>query len=172
MKKLAGNLVSLSAKMSYSAGFIALAMLLALTGLVTLEVILRYGFRISTYLAEEYSLYLLVGLVYLATAHALQADRHIKIDVISRRFSARYRLWGDKFVAVLNLSISVLLSWRAWFYVLESYRLGRVSSTVTSTPLYIPALAMSLGFTMLAVQAGAEITRLFISKDRQTARKQ
>lgn len=138
----------------------------AIVVLVTLEVILRYLFNTSTMLADEFSTYLFVGLLYFGSAYALQKDRHIKINIFVSRLSPRYRHSFSRFVAVLNMTVTILLSWRGWNLAVSAFQHNTLAATVMATPLFIPMLIVPLGLTILAIQAVAEVVRVLVVPGR------
>ncbi len=84
MKTAANRWLAIIDRISFFGSYLTgVVFLSAIVVLVTLEVILRYLFNTSTMLADEFSTYLFVGLLYFGAAYALQKDRHIKINIIA-----------------------------------------------------------------------------------------
>lgn len=133
---------------------LALVVIVALT---TLEVILRYIFQTSTLLADEYSLYLFMAVLYLGAGYTLRTKRHIKVDIFTRHLSGTPKAALVRLVAVLNLPLFAVLSWRGWNIAIDAYKSDLLASTNMATPLYLPMLVIPIGFTVLALQALADV---------------
>jgi len=144
--------------------------LAAIVVLVTLEVILRYVFNTSTLLADEYSAYFFVGLLYFGASYTLREGRHIRITAVTSHLRTRLRHHLYRGWVWVNLPVIGLLAWRGWHYVLESYRWETVSATVVTTPMWIPRLLVALGLTVMALQALAEVLKLFVAPDQTEER--
>ena len=46
-----------------------------------------------------------------------------------------------------------IVAWRLWVMVLQSYELGATTNTYPLTPLWIPQMFVSIGFSMLGLTA-------------------
>jgi TRAP-type transport system small permease protein len=65
---------------------IVVTMFSVMTGLVALQVVLRFIFQTGFSWAEEVSRYLFVWIIYLAVSYATRNNRHIKLSVILAAF--------------------------------------------------------------------------------------
>jgi TRAP-type C4-dicarboxylate transport system permease small subunit len=164
MKRVtARRAVTIIERVSYIGGlWPGILFLAAIVILITLEVILRYVFSTSTLLADEYSAYFFVGLLYFGASYTLREGRHIRITAITVRVRTKLRHLFYRGWTWINLPVVCLLAWRGWHYVIESYRLETVSATVVTTPMWIPRLLVALGLTVMALQAVAEVIKLFV----------
>lgn len=129
---------------------------LAMVSLICIDVIMRASIGRSTLIAGEVSGYMLVALVMLSLAHAERMQRHVDIDLLTRRFPQRFREWLK--LVMLVGSIAYLL----WFIsatvspVIHNYVQGVRSVTGLATPMWIPYLFVPLGAGMLLVELVAE----------------
>jgi C4-dicarboxylate transporter DctQ subunit len=80
-----------------------------LTILVPIEVFLRYFFGKSLYITEEFTRYLMVWVVFLASSLALKEDSHISIGILVNRFHNRSRSWVNLIAQLLLLTFLVFL---------------------------------------------------------------
>lgn len=129
----------------------ALALVL-MTLLITIEVIGRNFFSVSTLVSDEMAGYLLVALTFLGLAATLRQGGLIRVDVYRRRLRGRGRRVLDVILYVLASVYTAVLVWYAWRFVLESYRFKTTSIYFTATPLWIPHGLMALGASLLLLE--------------------
>jgi C4-dicarboxylate transporter DctQ subunit len=114
-----------------------------LTILVPVEVFLRYLFGKSLYITEEFTRYLMVWVVFLASSLAVREDSHISIGILVNRFSGRTRSW-------LNLIAQVLLVIFLIFLIIEGIiALGFQMDQI------IPSLGLPIFWFYLAIPVGS-----------------
>ncbi len=125
------------------------AALIIAVALNFVNVIGRYGFGGGVFAADELQTYILVYLAFLGAALASWRGVHLRMDVLAQRLPARMQkilLWCE---LVLVVALSALVTWVAWRYVAEMYALGARSQTA-QLPMWIPHLALLLGFGLMA----------------------
>ena len=125
--------------------------------LVTVEVIGRSFFNVSTLIADEMGSYLLVTLTFLGLAPTLRDGGFIRIDVYLARARGRPRAVLDACIVVLAIGYIVTLDWYLWGLAANSYRLGTTSIQVARTPLWIPQGIMAVGGTLLLAELLARL---------------
>ena len=113
-----------------------------LTVLVPAEVVLRYGFGKSLYITEEFTRYLMVWVVFLASSLAIRDDSHISIGILVNRFGSRTRSW-------LNLISQILLLVFLIFLIIE----GIIALSFQMDQI-IPSLGVPIFWFYLAIPAG------------------
>ncbi|MAT84708.1 MAG: C4-dicarboxylate ABC transporter permease [Gammaproteobacteria bacterium] len=136
---------------------------LVLLGIIVLNVLLRYAFGEGRIEFEEiqwhlYSIGFLLGMSY-----AVQADTHIRVDVIHERLSPRAQAWIELYGIVLLLLpfIALVLIFSVPF-VLQSYAVGEVSQAPGGLPLrWAIKAVMPLGFALLLLAALSRLTRVW-----------
>jgi C4-dicarboxylate transporter DctQ subunit len=114
-----------------------------LTIIVPVEVFLRYLFGKSLYITEEFTRYLMVWVVFLASSLAVREDSHISIGILVNWFSGRTRSW-------LNLIAQVLLVIFLVFLIIEGIiALGFQMDQI------IPSLGLPIFWFYLAIPVGS-----------------
>jgi TRAP-type transport system small permease protein len=131
------------------AGAVSGAAIVAMTALVTVEVLARDLFNRSTLIADEMSGYLLVLLTFVGLAPTLRGGGFIRIDTYRARLQGTARRALELAIHLLALGYAVLLDWHLWRLALEAWRLGTTSIQVSRTPLWIPQTCMALGGLLL-----------------------
>ena len=141
-------------------GWIAAAAFVAVGAMITYEVVMRYVFLAPTIWAEEMSRFLQIWATYLAAATVLRHRQLIAITVIVERLGPRGRKLAEAFALVWILLFCIVAVWYGLDIMLDSIRVGRATSTMLAVPQWMTELAIPLGFTLLALQAVAELIRL------------
>lgn len=122
--------------------------------------VVRKVFDTSSNAWLELQWYLFGAVFMLAAAYTLQRNEHIRIDVLSSRFSKRTRDWIDLVCHVLILvPFTAIMIWLCLPFALDSYRSGEVSMNAGGLIVW-PAKALILaGFILLFAQAVSEIVK-------------
>lgn len=113
------------------------------------NVVGRYGFGRVFFAADELQTYIMVYLAFVGAALASWRGVHLRMDVIAQRLPAGLRKLLLLIEAILVVVLASLVTWVAWQYVGEMYSLGARSQTA-QLPMWIPHLAMVLGFGLMA----------------------
>ena len=114
-----------------------------LTILVPVEVFLRYFFGKSLYITEEFTRYLMVWVVFLASSLALREDSHISIEIFVNRFRGRTR-------SCLHLIAQILLLTFLIFLIIE----GIIALSFQMDQI-IPSLGIPIFWFYLAIPVGS-----------------
>lgn len=129
-----------------------------MTLLITVDVLGR-AVGMPTYVADEMSGYMLVGIVFLGLAYTQRKGKHIQITILTRRLSPRKRELLD--IAIL-MAVVIFISWLTWSTVgpvIQNYAVNATSLTLIRTPLWIPWLFIPLGLAMLAIELMVELIK-------------
>jgi TRAP-type mannitol/chloroaromatic compound transport system permease small subunit len=108
----------------------------------------------------EIQWYLYAAVFLLAAGRALLTQDHVRIDVLSSRFSARTRSWIEVFglVAFLLPLVTVVIT-LSWPLVVRAFVSGEVSSNAGGLVRW-PVMAMlPLGFALLGLQGLSELIK-------------
>jgi C4-dicarboxylate transporter DctQ subunit len=114
-----------------------------LTIIVPIEVFLRYFFGKSLYITEEFTRYLMVWVVFLASSLALRENSHISIEIFVNRFRGRTRSW-------LNLIALLLLLTFLVFLIIE----GIIALSFQMDQI-VPSLGIPIFWFYLAIPVGS-----------------
>ncbi|MCB1429348.1 MAG: TRAP transporter small permease subunit [Nitratireductor sp.] len=108
----------------------------------------------------ELQWYLYGAVFMLAAAYTLQRNEHVRIDILSGKFSKRTRDWIDLFCHVTFLvPWCVLIIYLAIPWVLSSMKTQEVSVNAGGLILWPAKLMILLGFILLLAQAISEIIK-------------
>ena len=97
--------------------------------------------------------YVLAMSVTWAFSYSLRSDAHVRIDVLLPRMGPRVRAVAD-WLALMGVAfLAYVTSWKMWEAVIRDYQRGSVTTDYPLTPLFIPKIVVSLGFTLLVITA-------------------
>ena len=144
MKKVSKFFTFLVNVISNGLGVVSGITILAISLIVTADVVMRYLFNSPFLFAGETCEFLFALVVFSGLGYTFQRGGHIRIDLITRRLPSVPRYWIR--VATFGTAIIYLsmLTWQVLLFIKESYSFNR-ESTVLLFPIWIPQLAMLIG---------------------------
>jgi TRAP-type mannitol/chloroaromatic compound transport system permease small subunit len=136
---------------------------LALLLVIVLNVLLRYAFGEGRIEFEElqwhlYAVGFLVGLSY-----ALQADAHVRVDVLHERLQPRTQAWIELYgILILLLPFIALILIYSVPFVASSFAVSERSQAPGGLPLrWLMKAALPLGFALLLLATVARLSRVW-----------
>lgn len=122
--------------------------------------VVRKAFDLSSNAWLELQWYLFGAVFMLAAAWTLQKNEHVRIDVLSSRFTQRTRLWIDLICHLLFLMpFVVLMVWLSWPFFWRSWTTGEQSMNAGGLVMWPAKLLILLGFVVLVAQGLSEIIK-------------
>jgi TRAP-type C4-dicarboxylate transport system permease small subunit len=135
--------------MAYAAG----ALFILLSFYLTVDVIGRKFFHLSTGVSDEFGGYALAVGGMWALAHTLRSGGHVRIDVLLPYLPRTLRSALDYgALAVMGFFASMLAVY-SWRLALDSFATDGRAMSFLRTPLFAPQGLMALGFTALTLEA-------------------
>lgn len=132
----------------------------------------RYAFSMSSNAWLEIQWYLFSGIFLLAAGYTLLKNAHVRIDVISGRFSERTRAWLDVFGTLFfMLPMALLILYFSWPMFVQSYVGHEVSSDAGGLVRWYVKLLIPCGFALLVLQGVSEMIKriAFLRGDQSLA---
>ena len=123
--------------------------IVGLVGLVLVEIIGRSFFDYSTMIADEYSGYLYLSIVFLGLAYGLNHQSHIRITIITSRLGKEANRWIDTAIGVAGMGMMAVVIYYTWLLVEDTKSMDMVSESVSQTPLYLTQIPMLVGSALL-----------------------
>jgi TRAP-type C4-dicarboxylate transport system permease small subunit len=121
--------------------------------IVCTDVALRYLFNDPLSWAYDLiSLYVMVGLLYLALAPSYSGDHHIRIDLLVRGANASRRLWLGRLQILMVAPVFVVIAWLAAVESYNAYHANRVLSGPIPWPRWPIGALVALGSAMLLLR--------------------
>lgn len=120
----------------------------------------RFIFDDSSNGLLEIQWYLFAAIFLLCAGYTLQKNEHVRIDVISSRFSAR----GHAVIDIIGtlfflLPMVITVLWLSLPLVAESYRINEVSANAGGLIRWPVKALLPIGFTLLALQGISELIK-------------
>jgi TRAP-type mannitol/chloroaromatic compound transport system permease small subunit len=135
-------------------------LILASTVISGVNAVIRKAFNTSSNAYLEVQWYLFAAAFLLAAGYTLLNGEHVKIDVISGRFSKRTQIWIDVFGFVFFLApVCIAILWYSIPFFLQGYRSGEMSSNAGGLVRWPVYLMIPIGFTLLALQGISELIK-------------
>jgi TRAP-type mannitol/chloroaromatic compound transport system permease small subunit len=154
--KLSRQIDALTERIGKAARWLVLVVVLISAANATM----RYAFNYSSNAFLEIQWYLF-GLIFLSCAgYTLLRNEHVRIDLISGRFSKRGQTWIDIFGILFFLMpmaiVIMVLSWPVFIHAIQSSEMSNSAGGLIVWParLMIPA-----GFFLLIVQGISELIK-------------
>ena len=135
---------------------------LALIGAVILNftnVIARYVFDHALTGADEFEIFLMVGMAFLGSLVAQIRRRHLRMDVLTRYLPPRAARAVRGVELALTIAVCGLMTYVSWTYTVRIFRIG-IHSSNADIPMWIPHATLVVAFGLITL---VEIARLFIA---------
>ena len=121
---------------------------------------MRKAFNMSSNGFLEIQWYLFAAVFLLASGYTLLRQEHVKIDVVSGRFSKRTQIWIDIIgICVFLLPFTFMITKLAMPLVINAYVTGEVSSNAGGLIRWPVFALLPLGMLVLAIQALSELIK-------------
>ncbi|MFN4340996.1 MAG: TRAP transporter small permease subunit [Azonexus sp.] len=120
----------------------------------------RFAFNYSSNGLLEIQWYLFAAVFLLCAPYTLQKNEHVRIDVISGRFSPR----GHAIIDIVGtlfflLPMVVMVLYLAVPLVADSYRINEMSANAGGLIRWPVKILLPIGFTLLALQGLSELIK-------------
>ncbi len=153
-------IVKLADSLNRASGVVAGICILAIATFVTYEVVLRFVFNAPTEWVNEVSVYLGLISAFLGFAPALASGKHISVDLVISKLSPETNKVLKLLVSLLGLLFSIVFLITSLEMTLNAYRLNMLSVSTLRIPLFIPQMALPIGFALLSIQFVANLLTL------------
>jgi TRAP-type C4-dicarboxylate transport system permease small subunit len=150
--KILGWLDALIRRLTAATTALAGGCLLITALIVTYEVVMRGLFDAPTEWSIEVSVYLVVVSGFLGLAVTYAEDKHIRVDLLTSKLSARANRRLEVFVGAVSLVFCLIFLVESWDMVAVSYQLNRTAASALRVPLFLPQLALPVGFLLMLLQ--------------------
>jgi TRAP-type mannitol/chloroaromatic compound transport system permease small subunit len=122
--------------------------------------IVRKVFNVSSNAYLEIQWYLFAAVVLLAAGYTLLRQEHVRIDVISGRFSKRTQIWIDIVGICAFLMPFVIVAIKlVWPVVVSKYQSGEVSGNAGGLVLWPAWVLLPVGLALLGLQGLSELIK-------------
>ena len=117
-----------------------------------------FNYSSNAYLEIQWYLFSLIFLF--CAGYTLKHNEHVRIDIITARFSARVRAGIDIFGTLFFLMpMAGLIMWLSWPLFVDAYTRHEVSTNAGGLVIWPARLMVPVGFFLLLVQAVSELIK-------------
>jgi len=154
--KLSGMIDAMSDRIGRTAHWLVLLAIVIGAG----NAAIRYMFNVSSNAWLEMQWYLGSAVFLICGAYTLRHNQHVRVDVLSARWSPRTRAWVEVFGTVFLLfPVAGIVLWLSWPVFLDAYRTGEMSTNANGLILWPARLLVPVGFALLLIQGGSELIK-------------
>lgn len=120
----------------------------------------RYLLNTSSNAWLELQWYLFSAIFLLGAGYTLLRNEHIRIDIVTGRFSPRAQAWIDVFGTVFFLlPMAIMIMWLAWPMFLESWVRNEISLSPGGLIRWPVKVLVPIGFLLLSLQGFSELIK-------------
>lgn len=153
---LARRIDALNTRVGQTAAWLILVAVLV----SSINALTRYTLSIGSNAWLELQWYLFSGVFLLCSPWTLKANEHIRIDVVTGRFSPRVHAWIDIIGGVLFLiPMCVVILWAGIPFATEAMATGEMSTNAGGLIVWPAKILIPLGFTLLMAQGVSELIK-------------
>ena len=153
---LARRIDALNTRVGQTAAWLILVAVLV----SSINALTRYTLSIGSNAWLELQWYLFSGVFLLCSPWTLKANEHIRIDVVTGRFSPHVHAWIDIIGGVLFLiPMCVVILWAGIPFATEAMATGEMSTNAGGLIVWPAKILIPLGFTLLMAQGVSELIK-------------
>ena len=155
------RLVRILERLSGTTGLVGASLVVPLFCIMAYEVVLRFAFDLPTFWAYELA-YMLTGAHFvLGIGFVMRERRHIRIDFLYARFSAKWQTVIDGTInAFFLLPLACWMTWTLRGVAVEAVVRGEVSGESAWNPVVWPLRAtLAFGFAVFTLQILADVIK-------------
>jgi len=154
--KLSGLIDGVNQSIGKAATWLVLIVVVISAG----NAVMRYAINWSSNGLLEIQWYLFSAIFMLCASYVLLKNEHIRIDVITGRFSARTQNWIDVFGIIVFLLPMVLLTlYLSWTVFMNAWHTNEMSPNPGGLIRWPVRLLMPVGFFLLTLQGVSELIK-------------
>jgi TRAP-type C4-dicarboxylate transport system permease small subunit len=145
-------------RLSVACAAIAAVMLLIAALVITWSVFYRAGGG-STYWELEFSVFLMVGSLFLASPYCLATNGHVGVDLLTHYLPQRHARAIGIVIAVVGLAVCLYLTWAGAQATLHSFMAGERTESAWAPSKWALFISMPVGLGLTALQYIADLIR-------------
>lgn len=150
------------AMLSRLCGLAAGSMLVISVLVVCQMVVLRYVLVESSIWQTEFVTYLLLSATFIGAPYLLLTKGHVNVDLVPIYLGLKARFVLALVASTLSLLFCVLIAWLGFEFWLEAWTNQWHSDSMWEVRLWIPYMAMPIGFGVLSLQYVADLFSLLL----------
>ena len=142
------------------------AALIVVSVLITCQMIfVRFVLDRSTIWQTEAVVYMMIGATLIGLPYVQRVRGHVNVDLIPLMLPRAARRVLALVTLAFTIAIVGVMAWHGWHLFAIAWERGWRSDTVWGVPLWIPYLAMPVGFGLFAVQLIADLLGVALGRE-------
>ncbi|MBE1284317.1 MAG: TRAP transporter small permease subunit [Rhodobacteraceae bacterium] len=154
------------AALSTLAGWCSAGMIVAAVAITCQMIIVRFVLNGSTVWQTEAVIYLVIAATLVGLPYVQRLRGHVNVDLIPLSLAPRPRFFMAILTSVLSIAIVSVMLFYGYEYWHFAWDRGWRSDTVWGVRLWIPYLALPVGFGLLMLQLIADLVAVLTGIDK------
>ncbi|MEO3414438.1 TRAP transporter small permease [Roseovarius sp. CAU 1744] len=154
------------AAISTLAGWCSAAMIVAAVAITCQMIIVRFVLNQSTIWQTEAVIYLVIAATLVGLPYVQRLRGHVNVDLVPISLPPRARFAMAILTSVLSIGIVTVMLWYGYEYWHFAWERGWKSDTVWGVRLWIPYLAIPVGFGLFLLQLIADLIAVLLGIDK------
>jgi len=142
--------------LSQASGIVAAMMIVAAVGVTCQMIFIRFVLNGSTIWQTEGVTYMMIGATMLGLPYVQYLRGHVNVDLLPLMLPPVARKVLAFVVMGLTLAVTAVMLWHGYGFWHEAWDWGETSNTPWNPKLWVPYLALPLGFGLYALQLAAD----------------
>ena len=147
-------------------GWISAVMILASVLITCQMIFIRFVMGQSTIWQTEAVIYLMVGATLLGLPYVQSLRGHVNVDLMPILLKGAARKYLAGFVLLLTIAVTAVMLFYGFEFWHVAWERGWRSETVWAPKLWVPLIAIPLGFGLYMLQLMADFAALVLGVDR------
>lgn len=114
---------------------------------------------------NEFVTYAIVAATFLGSPYVLLTKGHVNVDVLPHYIGHRARVVLAFVAALLGIAFCAVILWTSFDWWWDRWETGETKNSVWAPKLWLPSLALPIGFGLLVAQYIADIYCLLTGRD-------
>lgn len=143
--------------LSLLAGVVSAFMIVAAVAITCQMIFIRFVLNGSTIWQTEGVTYLMIGATMLGLPYVQRQRGHVNVDLLAMALPPRPRRVLAMLVLALTLAVVGAMVWHGYLFWHEAWDWGETSNSPWNPKLWVPYLALPVGFGLYALQLAADL---------------
>ncbi|KCV82083.1 TRAP-transporter subunit DctQ [Actibacterium atlanticum] len=148
------------------AGWCSAGMIMAAVAITCQMIVVRFVLNGSTVWQTEAVIYLVIAATLVGLPYVQRLRGHVNVDLIPISLPKRARFFMAILTSILSITIVSIMLWYGYEYWHFAWDRGWRSDTVWGVRLWIPYLAIPVGFGLLLLQLIADLVAVLTGVDK------
>ncbi len=119
---------------------------------ITIEIIARSFFDLSTHSVDEFVGYAIGAMTFLSLAYTFRNQKHVRVTILQSFVRGKTAVLAEIICIVLTFAITAFLARYVFRTLARDWERGTVSPTLTETPIWIVDSLILLGLVLFMTQ--------------------